>query len=77
MLRYIRLNVYQIKESDGESMKKNPLMQAAELADLLNGIKDILQAVQSQLLEQDLRIIKLEEQLGISGADLASDQEEN
>lgn len=57
-------------------MKKNPLMQAAELADLLNGIKDILQAVQSQLLEQDLRIIKLEEQLGISGADPVSDQEE-
>lgn len=56
-------------------MKKNPLMQAAELADLLNGIKDILQAVQSQLLEQDLRIIKLEEQLGISGVDPAPDQE--
>ena len=58
-------------------MKKNPLLQAAELADLLNGIKDILQAVQSELLEQNLRIIKLEEQLGISGADPASDLEEN
>lgn len=65
----------QIKESDGESMKKNPLLQAAELADLLNGIKDILQVVQSQLLEQNLRIIKLEEQLGISGADPAPETE--
>lgn len=57
-------------------MKKNTLVQAKELAELLNGIKDILQAVQSQLLEQDLRIIKLEEQLGISGSDPAPDQEE-
>lgn len=54
-------------------MKKNPLMQAAELADLLNDIQDIEQSLQSQLLELNLRLIRCEERLGISGADPVSD----
>lgn len=42
-------------------MKKNVLAQANELAQLLNGIKDVLKAVQDQLTAQDLRITKIEE----------------